>query len=524
MVDVPQISLFQVPVLPIGNLLSSDSVTFIKKRHSNLGFFALLPDALIVLILDTIATTTSSAEALTAAKSLSQFSATSTFMHALSSDDDLWRRLAFSLFTPFQLSSAPFINSWRATVHRLLFSSPSSRKQLPSVKSPSSSIEQRAVTPFYSDILFHKRRCRTVDIDESWLLHDDDIPRISGKDLSIATFQKQFETPRRPVILTDIVNDWPAFNDWDPSALAKILGETPFNAGGFPFTFSQYLEYSDAIHASDDQALYIFDNNFAKKTPQLADSYTVPSLFTEDLFSVLGEEKRPDFRWLIAGPRRSGSSFHKDPNATSAWNAAIKGRKKWVFFPPDVTPPGITPTSDGSDVTAPLSVIEWFVNFYNRDVIESCGGLEAVVNPGELMFVPRGWWHCVLNLDFSIAITQNFVSSVNVEAVVRWIKQRPEQISGCKSSDDADFLRRNFPALVVKRHPHLKGPLAFAFDDENDEKRLTCDPVKKHKLASGLWQSLQTTTSTTSLSETTNGGNSLTSSSSSPRRKFSFGF
>jgi hypothetical protein len=55
-----------------------------------------------------------------------------------------------------------------------------------------------------------------------------------------------------------------------------------------------------------------------------------------DLFSLLelgpddkrGQEQgRPDHRWIIWGPRGSGSTFHKDPNATSAWNAVIKGTK-----------------------------------------------------------------------------------------------------------------------------------------------------------------------------------------------------
>ena len=229
------------------------------------------------------------------------------------------------------------------------------------------------------------------------------------------------------------------------------------------------MTYSAA--ATEERPLYIFDPRWADRCPALEADYEVPELFREDLFSVMeegggrggiwqlrieaeesrshsnapsaacngdgsvqgagreearmsvGEEEgeggaerrfksgRPDNRWLIVGPAMSGSNWHIDPNSTCAWNAVVTGAKKWILLnPQDGPPPGVHPSEDGTDVAAPVSLPEWFMNFYGVLKREKRRVWEGVCRAGEIVFVPHGWWHCVLNLEDSIAITQNYVS------------------------------------------------------------------------------------------------------------------
>lgn len=63
-----------------------------------------------------------------------------------------------------------------------------------------------------------------------------------------------------------------------------------------------------------------------------------------------------------------------------------------------------------------LSHVQWWLDFYPL-LPDEDKPIERTQLPGETIFVPSGWWHCVLNLETTIAVTQNFVNPKNFEFV-----------------------------------------------------------------------------------------------------------
>jgi len=295
-------------------------------------------------------------------------------------------------------------------------------------------VEGIRVKGFYSDFLFQSWYCSSRRIDPGWL-QVDNIERRSG--LSVEEFIRQYEEPNRPVVLTDVVNQWPAFKLWTKEYLLENFGEVTFRAEAVDITLGRYLRYANTT--TDEGPIYLFDRFFCDHAPKMRDQFEVPPYFREDLFSVVGPNgsERPDYRWLIMGPARSGSTFHKDPNSTSAWNAVITGSKKWILYPPEIVPPGVFPSQDGAEVTTSVSLMEWFANFYphTQGATGSAKPIECICRAGELMFIPNGWWHTVLNLEESIAITQNYVSGRNLRNVLNFIHDCGDQVSGYRGTE-----------------------------------------------------------------------------------------
>ena len=162
----------------------------------------------------------------------------------------------------------------------------------------------------------------------------------------------------------------------------------------------------------------------------------------------------PSVRWLLAGPPGSGTNFHVDPNYTSAWNTVVVGAKKWIMFPPEVLPPGVEISDDGCQVLQAENVKEWFIE--NYESIHAEGSLwkqhvvECVCYPGETAFIPAGWWHLVLNLETTIAITQNYVSESNLGYCLEFLKTDEPGYMNHAGPPDLGLRFRN--ALLASKH------------------------------------------------------------------------
>lgn len=416
--DVHAIPTHPLGIKPLGNQYLASGPT----ARQSLGPMGILPDELILHLAEYFD-----------AHSLRGLASTCRFLFGFGQLDDLWKSLFLETHQTTQ--SVPlWRGSWRRTFLGL-----------------DPGHEARAdCNNVFSDVLHRPFACSHIDLGK----HIRSIPaanRISRlEDLDFKDFSASWSN--KPFVLTKCIQSWPVLHTWSIEELQRTHSEVSFRAEAVDWPMSVYSAYMS--HSKDESPLYLFDKAFAEKMHvQIGKDglYWPPDCFGPDLFALLGQE-RPAHRWLIVGPERSGSTFHKDPNATSAWNAVVQGSKYWIMFPPSALVPGVFVSEDSSEVTSPLSIAEWLLEFH-AEAREQPGCVEGICKAGEILHVPSGWWHLVVNLEPSIALTQNFVPESHLADVLSFLRDKPDQITGFKRDIENPY--ELFRSRLQDQHPEL---------------------------------------------------------------------
>lgn len=249
------------------------------------------------------------------------------------------------------------------------------------------------------------------------------------------------DLPHTPCVLLGCGDTWPALRDgsWCIENLSTRFDKEHdlFQVDGGPqraresmasacVSMHEYHRYCSNNGDGDDAPLYIFD---VKSLAQgkFSDGrsvnceYSIPRCFVHDQMScITGTTLRPlPPAWLLVGASRSGTPLHDHPY-TAAWNTLVSGCKLWAIMPPDTS-------CDSLLVDVELSAAEFFLRYSGKHCASNATSLKPegskedsghsselppgcviiVQRPGETVFLPPGWWHVVLNVETSTAISHN---------------------------------------------------------------------------------------------------------------------
>ncbi|KAK9165748.1 hypothetical protein Scep_000939 [Stephania cephalantha] len=365
------------------------------RRSEALGELRALPDDLICAILESLSP-----------RDVSRLACASSVMYIFCNEEPLWMTLCLKNHCGGQLE---YKGSWKRTA---LYQQNVADKFL-------EACTKSLHFDGFNSLFLYRRFYRCFTTLDNFSPDHFAVERV--KDLSLQEFHQKYDG-KKPVLVTGLAETWPARHTWTTDELVDKYGDLKFkisqrSSKKITMKLKDYVSYMKLQR--DEDPLYIFEDKFGEVAPSLLNDYSVPLIFKEDFFNVLDIDQRPAFRWLIIGPERSGASWHVDPALTSAWNTLLCGRKRWALYPPGTVPPGVTVhvNEENGDVNADTpSSLQWWLDIYPL-LADQDKPIECTQAPGETIFVPSGWWHCVLNLENTIAVTQNFVNPKNFEFV-----------------------------------------------------------------------------------------------------------
>ena len=229
-------------------------------------------------------------------------------------------------------------------------------------------------------------------------------------------FQHNYYNQMKPVVLTGLARNWPAYHKWNWDYLKDVVGNvevgvynniksdayTPVNKADDYMKFGEYL---DRIKKGPVE-LRIFLFNIFQHAPQLVNDFTWP----EHLMK--GFVKR--YPMLFTGGSGSITHMHFDIDLSHIVHTQFIGRKRVLLFPHQ---------EQYKIYRKPWEVMS-FVNFEKYfdsnnnkldlekyPAVHHAKGYEVVLEHGDTLFMPAGYWHHMEYLDSGFAMSLRALQS-----------------------------------------------------------------------------------------------------------------
>lgn len=231
----------------------------------------------------------------------------------------------------------------------------------------------------------------------------DRVENISAQD-----FKTQYYEPRKPLIITGLSKDWPAHNKWTWDYFTSIVGEqtvgvydntragakTLVNGADDYIPFGNYLDMIQKGPVS----LRIFLFNIFQHAPQLVKDFTWPD------FLVKGFLKR--YPMLFVGGAGSIAHMHYDIDLSHIMHTQFIGRKRVLLLDNQqstlIYRMPLTVESAASFENWPERLNETESKF---PALQYAQGYTTILEHGETMFMPAGYWHHMEYIDSGFAMS-----------------------------------------------------------------------------------------------------------------------
>jgi hypothetical protein len=224
---------------------------------------------------------------------------------------------------------------------------------------------------------------------------------------SSVEFFERYYYANRPVIVRGLMKNWKALQQWSPDHFARRFGncsvEIVTGRSRDPHYESNFLSHRTTLRmkdyvrmineAGESNDFYLSARNFffqRKAFKSLMDDMRCPRGF----LNPKTFRRAPN---LFFGPKGTVTPLHHD--GLNVLFGQIYGRKLFKLIPPfDMDKVYVERVCfSGVDLGK--------VDYSRFPLMRGASILEAVVEPGEFLFIPVGWWHWVKALHISISVS-----------------------------------------------------------------------------------------------------------------------